>query len=362
MRRLSPVVSMLLAALFTMSGAVRVARAEPLRELYRGARAQAMGNAFTALADDEQAIFYNPAGLAGIQKHAIHYFVSDLEISRDIIGNYQSLSTISSPSGDAMNAMMGKNTNGRAQLSPSFVMPNFGVAILLDQQFAVMAKNQALPNITLGYQATNGVQVAYGVSLLGGRRRNQNTDLRLGVGGKVMWRRGGFRQIGLTQMLNLDADSLKAMFGSYGRGLGFDVGLQSVMQVNSRLQMNAGIALTEIGDMKFLSGADTQKGNLSAGVAFKYRLPQVGIALAYDYRHILDDADWRKKFHLGSEFQLPMLSLYFGLNQLKLSYGVAFDAWLVKVTALTYTEELGTTLGQDPERRFMLRLALKFGL
>ncbi|MCM2323576.1 MAG: hypothetical protein NDJ90_09985 [Oligoflexia bacterium] len=348
-----------LALLTLASGFSSVARAEPFRDLYRGARATAMGNAFVGLADDEQALFLNPAGLAGVTRHSINYFAADVELSRDVIGDIQSLGGISDPSG--VNAIMGKKVLGRFQFSPSFLMPNVGVGLLVDQQFAILAKNRALPKIVLGYQATNGIQAAYGVSLLGKSRRRKS-DLRFGVGGKVLWRRGGYRQVGLTQMLNLNEDELRAMMGSYGMGYGFDAGLQSVTELNSRLTMSAGLVMTEIGDIKFRRGGDKQEGNFSAGLAFKYRLPQIGIAMAYDYRHILETADWRKKVHFGTELTLPMLGLYFGLNQLTLSYGVAFDAWLFKVTAVSYSEELGSVFGQERERRFLLRTSLRFGL
>ena len=35
-----------------------------IKEFYRGVRPMGMGNAFTALANDEDSVFYNPAGIA----------------------------------------------------------------------------------------------------------------------------------------------------------------------------------------------------------------------------------------------------------------------------------------------------------
>jgi hypothetical protein len=52
----------------------------PFLKINLGARAVAMGGAFTGLSDDETAIYYNPAGLAGIREHRFilgyhNYFV-----------------------------------------------------------------------------------------------------------------------------------------------------------------------------------------------------------------------------------------------------------------------------------------------
>ncbi len=49
-------------------------RAEPIGEMGASARAIGMGGAFTAIADDESAVFYNPAGLASLSRLMISAF------------------------------------------------------------------------------------------------------------------------------------------------------------------------------------------------------------------------------------------------------------------------------------------------
>ncbi len=49
-------------------------RAEPIVEMGTSARAYGMGGAFTAIADDESAVFYNPAGLASLGRLTISAF------------------------------------------------------------------------------------------------------------------------------------------------------------------------------------------------------------------------------------------------------------------------------------------------
>ena len=52
----------LLLILFTLS-----LSAEEYNMIYRGARPMGMGGAFTGVSDDENALFYNPAGLNRIK-------------------------------------------------------------------------------------------------------------------------------------------------------------------------------------------------------------------------------------------------------------------------------------------------------
>src|SRR5690606_23800721 len=107
--------------------------------------------------------------------------------------------------------------------------------------------------------------------------------------------------------------------------------------------------------------ADPIEGNLSMGVGGTYLAGKTKVTVAYDYRHMTADTGYRKRSHLGAEIELPMLSLYGGLNQWNTSYGVGFDAWLFRITALSYAAEIDPLLSQDASRRWMLKLALKAG-
>lgn len=337
------------------------------RDLFRGARATAMGNAFTAIADDEQALYMNPAGLAGVEKYRIQYLALTLEAPPDLLETVDTLSTMSLEQPEALNTLMGKHLFAHAQLTPTLIMPNFAVGIIADQRAALYAKNQSYPQLTVGYQTTNGVQAGYGVSLFQSSRRNQVGDLRVGVGGKILWRRGGYHTLTLTELFTQlgqsDVIGLKNIVtGEFGRGYGFDLGMQYVRKFGSDFTLSAGSSWTEIGDISFDSGSETQKGNLSAGLAFAYRPGLFSMTFAYDYRHILNPGDWDLKQHFGLQLGLPMLTLYGGLNQFHPTYGISFNAWLAKVTAVSYREELGSQFREDSERRYLLQVELAFGL
>jgi len=62
------------------------------------------------------------------------------------------------------------------------------------------------------------------------------------------------------------------------------------------------------------------------------------------------------KTHFGTEFSLRILDFYAGLNQLNPTYGAAFDLWILRISAMSYAEELGVVYHQLPSRRYMLQI------
>src|SRR3990170_3935872 len=67
MARMGRSLGLPIIALCFAVGLDAAAWAEPLPLFYQGVRPLGMGGAFTAVADDENAMFYNPAGLNNIK-------------------------------------------------------------------------------------------------------------------------------------------------------------------------------------------------------------------------------------------------------------------------------------------------------
>ena len=339
-----------------------------LRSLYFGARSKAMGGAYVGLADDEQTIFLNPAGLAGIKNQEVHYLPLDIDLLYDIYTAYtDSADAFSSFDATAVNALMGKNVYGRMQWAPSLMIPNFGAAVLVDGQAAFYARNQAAPDITFGWQNTNGLQLATGWSLKGGRRRRGNigTDFRLGVGTKLMWRRGGYRKVPLITLFNISEGKslINDLSGDYGLGIGLDLGSHFIHQIDKNWKLGLGLVYTDVGDTSFQSGEpERQRGNLTLGSALTYTHGILKVNLLYDYSHILEDTDWRQKNHFGLEIVFPTLHLYAGINQAYFTGGATLDWRFFKFTALTYGQEIGTFVFQDPSRRYAVKFDFVFEL
>ena len=306
-------VLLILASLFLMPLAREARAGAGFNGLYQGARAEAMGNAFVGLADDEEAIFLNPAGMAGITGSKLTFASEQAEMSTDTVANLAggSSALTGSFSASTLNAYMGKNFYLSSEFAPSFVMPHFGIAILVNDQLALNIQNPALPSLQVGQQFTNGVQFAYGTSVL--PRYVTSSDLRVGVGGNLMWRSGGYQSLSFDQILALasgGAASLRSLIGgNYGMGYDFDLGVQYIYHFLPGFDVQAGAVSTQIGGESFAGGGNIQKGNTALGLTGIYRAPFGRIILSYDYQHILDDIDPLKRNHFGLGLEFPMISV-----------------------------------------------------
>lgn len=343
--------------LWVVGVAMPQAMAEEFRPLYRGARAQAMGNAFTAIADDEQAIFYNPAGLANIQGYSFKLATANLDVSNDLYLNYaEYTAAFGNLSLSTLNTFVGKNLYLRAQGASTFVGPNFGIAGIYDAQGALRLQNIVFPEGQIGATTTYGAQFAFAIPY---RLRKIKADLNIGIAGKVLYRSGNFFTPTMTDLMVLNSSAFTPNLSNPGLGIGLDLGVQYIQQTSKNVSLLAGFVLKDIGDTAFASGADSQKSEITAGLGLRLRSRDLVATLAYDYAHISDYADWRKKTHLGMELKFPILSLYGGLSQLNLTYGLSLDLWLIKVMYVSYAEEQGTTILQNPERRTMVQFTFK---
>ena len=334
-------------------------------EFYHGTRAMAMGNAFVAVADDEQAVFLNPAGLAGIKNTEFTLLTADLISSYDIVlsalSGYSAISGITGKEGaDLSDVVMGKNIYGRAQLTSTLVMPYFGLGFIVDSQVGLSSVNRVLPKINLGYMTTNGVQASFGAPIWKNFRKKG--ELRIGIGGKYLFRRGGFRTLKTVETVNLTRAKLSQITGPYGTGIGVDVGSQYYFRASNHLSFSLGCVYTDIGDTNFGAKPMPIKGNLATGGMVKYTLGKSAVSFSYDYKHILEKTDWRKKNHFGLEVSLPMVKLWGGINQVFVTYGAAVDLWLFKVSGISYAVEHGSFVHINPERRYEAQIVTTFEL
>ena len=340
---------------------------EEIRAYHRSGRIEALGGAYVSLADDASSLFLNPAGLANFEKGAFHVAITDVEFSTDVVSTaLNGLSGLTSPDVNLVNALMGKNIYGRAQIAPVIAFNNFGLSYFLDAQTALYMWNKALPRITFGYQLTHGAQVGYGFNLLGRRRRGgQYGSLKLGLGAKILFRKGGYRKVPTSTLFRFGEglDLVNELAGSWGIGYGFDVGLLYSYPIGRHVKFSLGSAFRNIGDVTFTTGdPDSIKGDWGIGTSVKYEGKSWSALLSYEFSDLLLQTDWRKKNHLGVEISLPIVKLYAGLNQTYLTYGVGLDFWIFSLTAMSYGEELGALSYQSGNRRYLVRLDFKLAL
>jgi hypothetical protein len=332
----------------------------------RSPEALAMGDAYTAIAEGRDAPFYNPAGVAAITGLTVHWATLDATVSDWVVTGWESMKDVKEPSGADLNRLMGENIYVQGTASAAVLAPGFALIGFYDTQGALYAKNQALPKIEYGYQTTSGMQASFGLAFADGRRRGKGRrnaefmdEWRFGIGGKFLNRQGGYRLLSAAELFSINDADPSTFRGGRGIGYGVDFGVQRVQRVNRNVHLQWGAAFLNAGDVQFDGGASPVKGDLSTGVAITLRQGIAKLTLAYDL-HQLNRADsFGKKQNFGLRVGLPLFDLYAGMHQSYLTYGAAFDIWILRVAASVYKEELGAYVKQDTESRMALRIDLK---
>lgn len=363
------ILSRLLLIAFTFALTSAPSEASMERSLLRSPEALAMGGAYTAIVEDRDAAFYNPAGVAAYDRLSIHYATLDPTVSGWVVSGWSTLEDLRNPSGADLNALMGKNIYVEGTASTAVLAPGFALIGFYDAQGALYAKNQAFPKIEYGYQTTSGVQAAFGFSIQDGRKRGRGrrngeylNEWRFGVGAKFLARTGGYRLLSAAELFTIDSSNAADLIGGSGTGYGGDIGVQRVQRLNPNTTAYWGAAFLNVGDVHFGGGASPQKGDLSTGVGLRFKRGIASVTLAYDLQQINRSDSFGKKQNTGVKVSLPLVDLYGGFHQGFLTYGAAFDVWILRVAASVYREELGPYQKQDPEDRFALRIDFKMDL
>lgn len=307
-----------------------------------------------------EALWLNPAALSKGQGFGLHYADALVEASDEVYTTYaESAELFQNFTIDSVNALMGKNIYMRGQYAASFLMGPLALGVIVDGQNAFYSRNTSLPQITVGYQVTNGFQLGFGQRI---PLRGSKAEWSVGASFKYLFRRGGYSLWGPAELLQLGQglDLLKAKTGGFENGMGLDLGTQYWVPVSKKFKWGLGASWTEAGGMSFGGLAADQPQNLSVGGALAYENGPISWKLEYNVRELTASEDFAQKQHLGLEVGLPAMKFMLGYNQAYFTYGASFDVWLASITAGSYSEEIGTLIGQNANRRYLLAVDLKF--
>ncbi len=341
------------------------ADAAEVSEFYRGLRMMGMGGASVAIAEEDEGIFLNPASMAGNSRLKLRAGVLDLLASTTVVDSYlegefsEIQETLATDPLDVLDAVMGKRIYLSGSASPSLLLPYFGMSLYGDQKAGLSFENQALPQVNVTFMQTAGVQAAMGYGMKLARGRNP-PEIRVGLGAKLLYRKGGTWSVPFADLFSLSQDTILAQAGEFSRAYGGDLGLQYIQPIGRHVTSQFGLSYQNLGGVNFDSDtAEDIPGNLAMGGAVTFGRTQGTITVAYDVRQINQEVDFRKRSHLGVEVKIPMLTFWGGINQTYLTYGGAVDFWLARAGFVVYKEEQGALSFKRPDNRWMLRLEIK---
>jgi hypothetical protein len=371
----------------------------------RGIRPLGMGGAFVAVADDENAVFYNPAGLT--QRTGGQFILFDLPIdvgtdifdfykffndNQDDLKNFDKLSNARQIA--LLDQINGNIVSLRPNLrlgfpnlsylsKPGFLAYGFGI---FNQEEIGFQFNRSLiiPSISYWGNADTmlGVPVAHKFTKLPFIPGSISAGATL----KYIYR-------GKISELNrsvLEFDNLDPVV-QFGSGFGADLG--GLYQLNDR--WNFGLQITDLNgtNISFPEVTSTKAGEPNRP-AYTGSIPsQMNVGTAYvpskitywidgrsistkdrvifalDLRDIsnsdepLTDSTFWKKVHMGVEYRLSTLSLRggFGSGYPSIGVGVRVPYLGLRLEYAYWGQELGRYAGQLPEYNHQINIALSWG-
>ncbi|VFQ46602.1 hypothetical protein [Desulfoluna butyratoxydans] len=352
---------LLVAAVLFLSAAT--GRCEPYRSGLMGVRPLGMGGAFTAVADDRNALDYNPAGLSRLRGGSLGILNPMVVASEDTFDLYSDYDDIDQDDvievTELLRKYVGENhhiTLG-ADIHAGFRLGNVGVMVAgVGRAVADLTiRNPVYPELRIVSDIDYGGKAGAGYEL------PHVPGLSLGVGVTALNRSSIMETYTALDIADGDFEDTLDDDQVDGSDASFDLGMIWRREIEGVTDVSLGVAGINIREMDFGEARD-QESQFNAGVAFTQRFFGFSLTEAFDYHDITDnltdDGSTEKKLHMGAELVFPiLLTLRTGLSQGYYTAGVTVDVSFLRLDAATYGEEVGVTGGQKEDRRFAAQLS-----
>ncbi|MDZ4662142.1 MAG: hypothetical protein SGJ18_11050 [Pseudomonadota bacterium] len=353
---------------------------------YVSTRALGMGNAFTAMADDYNTLFYNPAGLARIKKAQVNMFLkpgissSFLKLQKDL--DSAGTTGTEAEQAAAVTNLIGDNYGesfyGRLSLGGVWVRPRWGIAVIpLDLEINMSIHQQIGPFINL--EAYQDTVIAYGY----GRevKWSGRDDWYWGATVKGIYRGYVGKKLSAIDMANnqeffREEDAQEGFTADIDLGLIFEP--QRETGFLSKVKPSFAFVGRNLLDLGFkqnyhlLNDNSTEPPKLQRrfDIGSKWELPEFWkiftVRALFDVRDMgHDNWNYMKGLHVGAEFDWRIANWWkgawrAGLNQSYLTMGFTGKLAIFQLDLATWGEEIGTLDAKQQNRRYQLSASLDF--
>lgn len=375
-----------LVALVAIFSAQAGYAAKEYYSISRGTRALGMGNAFYGLSNDENALFYNPAGLSLYRKG------TDLMFSLKAEGTTSALSAINvltTASGQTVSSLVSSLEQFQgAPVSVGAMLPflyylrhGLAVGLMLGDIKSNIVLSGAGVDTQVDVTAIGdaGLFVGFGGSLF-------SDKLHLGMNLKGMVRGGGRKTLSVLDLVAGSSISISPQeLGGAGLGVDADLGaIYELPQLFPKVRSFASITISNLLASQFdlvrliqSTGTGRIPGlNRMLSVGGRVELP--GFWKFHNPNFVVDFAEFSmggeadqefgarggnffKHVNLGAELPMRWFALRGGFRQGNLALGIGLDARFFQLDFATYGEELAENPGRLTSRRYQLRFAMGFG-
>jgi hypothetical protein len=322
-------------------------------------RALGMGNAYTAVVDNSDAIFYNPAGMARV--NGIHWTIMNPRVGLGNPANISAASGVTSSGdiGEKVSNLYGKPIWAGGGGLSAITVPYFGAAAYANTEAGINTSQPPYPRMDLNYYFDYGGAIALAADFIPG-------FFALGTTVRYINRTGTTNTLGPATFANLDQDALVNELKRRGTGVGVDFGM--VMRFPGPVSPSASFVYRNAGQTVFqktegIGAPPNIPSEMIAGVGLTVSLPFISITPAVDFRYI----GWTGvatglNINAGVELSLPLIDIRAGISQGYYTAGLGVDIGFIEAGVATWAQELGAYPGQEPDRRYMAQLTMQLGL
>jgi hypothetical protein len=346
-------------------------QAELVRLPNLGVRPAGMGNAFLAISDDNNALWYNPAGLARIK--STHFNLLDTSFAVDSLDTLSRITNAVS-TGNTTDLLRSDKQFMKLGVRPTLTMPYFSVALYNHfNSFIELSNLETLSgSVDLYTFNDTGVAAGFGIPVLPSVSIGATTRVfgRTGIDSKIttldlLAKTGALTQEALMQA----AFSEILEIAGVGWGVGVDLGIMgSIPLAKGYPRWTLAAVLNDALGTYFrtlpgYTAPTTVNPTLHLGTALEYDLGKRKgkFNLALDYRNCFESTLLIKQLNLGVEYRHPRFGLRAGFSQGYPTAGVSLEfPPHTRVHLATYGVELGASNWSIFQRWFMLQFIIGF--
>jgi hypothetical protein len=344
-------------------------------------RALGMGNAVVSSPYREEALFYNPAGLAknrGLHLSLINLdFIASKNIINELWSFFNSADFLSYVNKFKLKNNIGHQIYAEINYTPYLIIGNFGIG--LNANLNPYAVIHAHPSLNLDAH----LEFTVPVGIAGNFFENK---LSVGIVTKLISKISvkeeisieSLKNLGKLESFNKDKDSEMSAYhivDIYARnihsgiGLGWDIGI--LLSPTDKMEPSFGLSVNDIASnyilFKILDKIEKIPENrpttVNAGFSFKpYKKNNSHIILSLDIHAINLDYSYSKKINYGMEYAFNnFLKFQIGSYQGALTLGMNLNIPGMNLSMVTYKSQLGRYSGQN-ELLESRRIALSFNM
>ena len=352
-------------ALWVLGGGGEVFASGDRYQMYRSPSLLGRGEAGIADVDYEDAVFYNPAGLAqgqGIYKrfYGLNPMISGSMAARDV---FRQATIENKDTVDIFKKAVGRNIHLGLQNWSGLILRRAAVGVLSSQYLNIMvAKSRragGLESAQGELTTSQGLTFSIADEYYQGQLLVGLTSKYIPVHAQANYDLSVIDATDITEFQSGNTASAGSFFAT-------DLGIMWLTK--SKTKTKFGMTINNVGGTKVTpqienTVLDDFKQSINIGVSMIPSVRSNALKFFADYRDLTGVIyeQTYQRINLGGEISLRgWAGILMGLHQGYPTFGAYVDTRFLRIDAGSYTEDLGTFPGHRPDQRFYFRMSAGF--